>query len=392
MIGFIQQLQRRTPLGWLQLTRHKGRFLVAASGVAFADLLMFMQLGFQGALVSGATRLHQGLEADVILFSTKADNFTNLSTFPRRRLYQAMDVPGVKSSEPMYINTIQWKNPLNKKPSNLLLVGFNPEKPAFNFPEVNKQLYKTKLPDTILLDRSTRGDYQQVVAQIEQGKTTTTEIEKRTITVGGLFSIGSSFGADGHLMTSDQNFLRVFPQRSASSISLGLIDIQPGYESQQVANALKAHLPKSDVKVMTREEFIAFEEAHWSTNTPIGFIFGVGTAMGFVVGLIIVYQVLSADANAHLKEYATFKAMGYNNTYLLAVIFEEVLILVIAGFIPGLTVSMGLYGLARKGTMLPMYMTFFRVVQVLIFTFFMCLISGAIATRKVQAADPADMF
>ncbi|MDJ0798863.1 MAG: ABC transporter permease DevC [Calothrix sp. MO_167.B12] len=392
MIGFIQQLQRRTPLGWLQLTRHKGRFLVAISGVAFADLLMFMQLGFQGALFNSATRLHNALEADVVVFSTQARNLIDMSTFPRRRLYQAMDVPGVQSSEAIYLNNIQWKNPLTKTRSNLLIIGFDPDKPAFNLPEVNSQLQKTKLPDIILLDRNTRGEYQQVVAQVEEGKKTTTEVEKRTITIGGLFTIGSSFGTDGHLITSDQNFLRVFPRRSASSVSIGLLKVQPGYEPQQVANALKAHLPKDDVRVMTTAEFIAFEKSYWQRNSPIGFVFSLGTAIGFLVGVIIVYQVLSTDVNAHIKEYATFKAMGYNNMYLLGVVFEEALILVITGFIPGLSVSLGLYGLARQATRLPMYMTVLRSIQVLILTFVMCIISGAIATRKVQAADPADMF
>ena len=50
MLGFIQQFQRRTPLGWLQLSRHKGRFLVALSGIALADNLMFKQLGLQASL------------------------------------------------------------------------------------------------------------------------------------------------------------------------------------------------------------------------------------------------------------------------------------------------------------------------------------------------------
>jgi putative ABC transport system permease protein len=37
-------------------------------------------------------------------------------------------------------------------------------------------------------------------------------------------------------------------------------------------------------------------------------------------------------------------------------------------------------------------MTMARAVTVLILTIIMCTISGAIATRKLQSADPADMF
>ena len=38
------------PLAWLQVSRERSRLLVAMAGIAFADMLMFIQLGFQTAL------------------------------------------------------------------------------------------------------------------------------------------------------------------------------------------------------------------------------------------------------------------------------------------------------------------------------------------------------
>ena len=391
MIGFIQQLQRRTPLGWLQLSHEKGRFLVALSGIAFADVLMFMQLGFQNALFDSNTRLHSSMQGDIMLVSPQARNLANMSTFPRRRLYQAMDMPGVKSTEAMYLNFIDWKNPQTHQETAVLVIGFNPDKQLFDLPEVNRHLDVIKLPDSVLFDSASRGDYTKVIAQIEQGKRVTTEIERRTITINGLFKVGASFIADGSLITSDDNFLRLFPRQQASSVSLGLIQLQPGYDPKQVANTLKSYLGK-DVKVFTHDEFIAFERDYWQKNTAIGFIFSLGVTMGFLVGVIIVYQVLSTDVNAHMKEYATFKAMGYNNLYLLSVVFEEAVILAVLGFIPGAIVPLGLYHMTRNATNLPVYMTLARALTVLVLTMIMCLISGAIATRKLQSADPADMF
>ena len=391
MIGFIQQLRRRTPLGWLQLSHEKGRFLVALSGIAFADVLMFMQLGFQNALFDSNTRLHASMQGDIMLVSPQARNLANMSTFPRRRLYQAMDIPGVKSTEAMYLNFIDWKNPQTHQETAVLVIGFNPDKQLFDLPEVNRHLDVIKLPDSVLFDSASRGDYTKVIAQIEQGKPVTTEIERRTITINGLFKVGASFIADGSLITSDQNFLRLFPRQQASSVSLGLIQLQPGYDPKQVANTLKSYLGK-DVKVFTHDEFIAFERDYWQKNTAIGFIFSLGVTMGFLVGVIIVYQVLSTDVNAHMKEYATFKAMGYNNLYLLSVVFEEAVILAVLGFIPGAIVPLGLYHMTRNATNLPVYMTLARALTVLVLTMIMCLISGAIATRKLQSADPADMF
>ncbi|MFN6563142.1 MAG: ABC transporter permease DevC [Nostoc sp. ChiSLP01] len=391
MMGLIKQLRRRTPLGWLQLSHEKGRFLVALSGIAFADVLMFMQLGFQNALFDSNTRLHGSMQGDIMLVSPQARNLANMSTFPRRRLYQAMDISGVKSAEAMYISFIDWKNPQTRQDTAVLVIGFNPDRQMLDLPEVNRNLQAIKLPDTVLFDSASRGDYTEAIAQIEQGKPVTTEIERRTITISGLFKVGASFIADGSLITSDQNFLRLFPRQQASSVSLGLIQLQPGYEPEQVAKNLKSYLG-DDVKVLTQKEFIAFEKDYWQQNTPIGFIFSLGAMMGFLVGVIIVYQVLSTDVNAHVKEYATFKAMGYRNFYLLGVVFEEAVILAVLGFIPGAIVPLGLYQLTRNATNLPVYMTLARALTVLVLTMIMCIISGAIATRKLQSADPADMF
>ncbi|MBF2025854.1 MAG: FtsX-like permease family protein [Oscillatoriales cyanobacterium C42_A2020_001] len=391
MTGLIQQIQRRTPLGWLQLSKERSRLLVALSGIAFADVLMFMQLGFQSALYDSNTKLSRALDADIVLVSPQARNTQNLGTFSRRRLYQAKDIPGVQSAEPFYSNVITWKHPDTRKDTSIQVIAFNPDQPALNLPEVNQQLNVIKLPDQVLFDRNSRGNYKQAIAQVEQGKPTTTEVERRTITIGGLFALGASFGADGILIASDQTFLHFFPRREAASASLGLIKLEPGYDAKQVAAQLEAHLA-NDVRVLTHKEYIEFEESFWKTESPIGFIFGLGTAMAFVVGVVIVYQVLSTDVNSHLKEYATFKAMGYRNQYLLAIVFEEAIILALLGFIPGFILPIGLYKLAANATALPIMMTASRAIMVLILTIIMCIISGAIATRKLQSADPADMF
>jgi len=393
MIGFIQAIRRRTPLGWLQLSHSKSRLLVALSGIAFADVLIFMQLGFQNALYDSNTRLNRAFIADIILISPQSQSMQNMSTFTRRRILQAADVPGVKSAEAIYVGLVTWKNPQTKRKTTVQAIAFNPEKPALNISEINAQLDTIKLPDTFLFDRGAKGDYDQIFSQINAGKNVSTEIDKRTINISGLFQLGASFAADGTLVSSDENFLRIFPRRKAGSINLGLISVQPGYEIEQVVAALKSHLQANpDVKVLTLPEYIKFEEDYWKKSTAIGFIFSIGVSMGFIVGVIIVYQVLSTDVNSHLREYATFKAMGYQNIYLLGIIVEEAIILAVLGFIPGFIVPLGLYQLTRNATNLPIYMTLARAVTVFLMTVIMCTLSGTVATSRLQSADPADMF
>jgi putative ABC transport system permease protein len=207
----------------------------------------------------------------------------------------------------------------------------------------------------------------------------------------GLFTLGASFGADGNLITSDVNFLRIFRNRQLGLIDIGLVRIKPGADVNQVATYLRGYLPP-DVNVLTKQEFIDFERNYWATSTAIGFIFTLGTIMGFIVGTVIVYQILYTEVTDHLSEYATLKAIGYTQNYLLSVILQEAFMLAILGYVPGFFSVLFLYQVAKNATLLPVMMSYGRAIMVLILTIIMCFISGAIAIRKLRSADPADIF
>jgi putative ABC transport system permease protein len=390
-LGFWHSIRERTPLGWLQLKKNKGRLFVAVAGIGFADLLMFAQLGIQAALFDSNTLLNRGVDADIVIRSAQYRDLNLANTFPRRRLYQIRDLPGVQSAEALYVSTVVWKNPQTRRKTQLTLVGQNLDHPAFNFAQVNRNLDKLKQPDTFLFDRLTRGEYAEVIERAEQGQTVKTEIQRRTIQVAGLFSLGASFATDGTLITSQENFLRFFPERGAGQVTLGLVKVKPGIDPNQVVAQIKAILPQ-DAIASTKQEYVAFEQAYWEKTTPIGIVFTFGTVMAFVVGTVIVFQILSTDVNEHIGEYATFKAMGYRDRYLLLIVFEEAILLATLGFIPGLGLALGQYALIRQAASLPIAMTFARLAFVFFLTMVMCIVSGLIATRKVQSADPADIF
>ncbi len=385
-------LKREIPLAWLQLIRRKGRFLTAIAGLAFANILMLMQMGFQNALYDSNTRLHNQLNADLVLMNPTAQNLGNMNTFPRRRLFQAENFPEVASADPLYVSSTLWKNPQTRQQRAILILGFNPARTAFTLPELQAQALNTiNFPDTVLFDRGSQGEYEETIERIDRGETVTTEIQGRTITIGGLYQVGVSFAAEGSIMTSDQNFLRIFIGRRASEVSIGLIRLRLGSDVNAVAEALKRELT-DDVKVMTKPEFVDFEATYWRTSTSIGFIFSLGVAMGFLVGVIIVYQILYSDVSDHLPEYATLKAMGYRNAYLLGVVAQEAFILALSGYIPGYLVSLWLYNLTRSATNLPLFLTPDRALLILFLTMLMCAVSGAIAMRKLRSADPAEIF
>ena len=381
----------KIPLAWLQLTREKIRLLVAVAGITFADTLMFMQLGFQDALFDSSTRMHQNLTGDLVLINPKSEALIAMQTFSWRRLYQTLAVPGVESVNPLYMGLINWKNPDTKRDRQILVLGFDPKTSVFSMSEVEANIPNIKLPDVVIFDRSSRAEFGPIAPAIEAGKTVTTEVGGRRVYVKGLFSLGASFAADGNIITSDLNFLRIFSRRNKGEIDAGIINLQPGADREKVLADIQALLP-DDVKVLTMEGFIEFEKTYWRESTAIGFIFGLGVAMGFIVGIVIVYQIIYTDVADHLSEYATLKAMGYKNAYFYLVVFQEAFLLAILGYLPGVPIVIVLYNLTRNATMLPITMTAARALTVLILTVVMCFISGSIAVRKLQEADPADIF
>ncbi len=381
----------RIPLSWLQLTREKTRLAVALSGIAFADILMFMQLGFRDALYYSNVRMHSSLAGDVILINNQSNAVLSMKTFSQRRLYKALDLPTVQSVHPIYLDYTSWRNPVTGRPRSILIFGMNPEVNLFDLPGVDENLNKLKLPDIVLYDRSSRVEYGPIADNFNQGKVVTAEVRRRQVKVGGLFTLGASFGADGNLITSDVNFLRIFNNRQRGLIDIGIIKLKPGTDPIQVAQELRSYLP-TDINVLTKEEFIEFERNYWASSTAIGFIFTLGTIMGFIVGTVIVYQILYTEVNDHLSEYATLKAIGYTQNYLLTVILQEAFLLAVVGYLPGFACALVLYNVARDATLLPIFMSYNRAIMVIMLTILMCFISGMIAIRKLSSADPADIF
>ncbi|MEA5478227.1 FtsX-like permease family protein [Pseudanabaena galeata UHCC 0370] len=455
------------PLAWLQLTYEKSRLLVAIAGITFAVVLMFLQLGFRDALFTSAIRLQSNLVGDLVIISPQSTNLVGMRNFSQRRLYQALGMKEVASVNPVYIGLGAWK--IKEDPAgqtrNILVLGANPDAKVFKMSGAEANIDQVKTQDVVLFDRASRAEFGPIVGECGtlalKAKFTddafvcnnlvTREVANRKLTIGGLFELGASFAADGAVITSDTNFLRIFDSRRSGLINVGLINLKPDaspYETMRnfilsqpsdhvilpreklqpegkrvqilykesidangklirEENKDKVFVYKTDLtvedlkktqdaavddtRILTMEGYIDFEKGYWQKSTAIGFIFSLGTVMGFIVGIVIVYQILYTDVSDHLAEYATLKAMGYGNLYLAQVVIQEAFVLSILGFIPGLGISFGLYNLTKNATLLPLYI-WDKAIPVMLLTMVMCVISGAISLRKVQSADPAEIF
>ncbi|MDJ0849405.1 MAG: ABC transporter permease DevC [Myxococcota bacterium] len=380
------------PLTWLQLRREKTRLAMAILGVTFAVVLVFMQLGFRDALFDGSVRYHDAFHYDLAMISPKTDFIVRPEGFSRRRLVQALGVEGVESVSAVYLGKAVWRNPLSPQESRTVyVVGFDPSERVLRLPSVEAAQQKLLMPDTVLFDAHSREEFGPIAELYGRRGAFSTEIGNRTVEIGGLFELGTSFGIDASIVTSDLNFRRLFPNRQAGKIDLGLVRLAAGADLEEARLRLLDAIPK-DVIVLTRRAFVQREVDYWSSATPIGYIFSFGAIIGLTVGAIIVYQILFADVSDHLSEYATLKAMGYTHGYLVRVVLKESVILGALGFLPGALASAYLYGVTRDATQLPMALTVELALMVLGLTIAMCAFSGMLALRKLRGIDPAEVF
>ena len=382
---------RRIPLSWLLLTRQPVRLLVALAGISFAGILMFMQLGFRDGLFDASVTAHRLFDADVVLISPRSASSVSMEAFPRRRLVQTLADPAVDGVTPVHWGLMLWRNPETRRNRSILALGFNPDDPFFVDPSLAEKTDALKQKGRILFDQLSRPEFGPIADWYRDGRVVETEIAGNRVRVAGLVSLGTSFGADGNLLTSTETFLDLMPQKPPGAIEVGLVRLKPGADPEQVVSRLRQRLPK-DVSVLTKQGFIDFEQNYWKSSTSIGFIFTLGAAMGFVVGCVIVYQVLYTDVSDHLPEYATLMAMGYRLSHLLGVVVREGFYLAAMGYVPAYLAGQGLYWFVRDATKLPVGMDLSRALTVLVMILVMCMLSSFLAMRRLIDADPAEIF
>jgi putative ABC transport system permease protein len=378
------------PLAWAQLSHQKIRLGVAMGGIAFANVLIFMQLGFLTLFNEGATTFPEKLQGDLFLLDDQAKS-TDSKGFDRIRLYQAGSIAGVKTVIPVY--TRYASVAFNKEEFSPItrIIAYDSRERILDLAEIDAKRDHLNRPRAFLFDRIARGQLAPIVPRLEKRSPLPAMLDNQRVELVGLFTLGNSMilGGEGNLITTPSTYANLFGEQALATVSLGILKVEPGANIQAIQLGIRKAVP--GIQVMTHSEFIA-KELLFQQENPTGVIFGFGVIMGFVVGIVVVYQVLYADVSDHLAEYATLKAMGYSDASLSFVIFQEASILTIFGYAPGFGISVWMYQLISGLTKLPLVMAPNVAIMVFVLTFIMCICSAFIASGKLRSADPADVF
>lgn len=386
----------RVPLAWRNLTHDPRRLAIATSGIAFAVMLMFQQRGFNHALFDSTVELVKHVDADLIVYGGARFSLSSELRFPRSVLDTARSSPFIRSAEPIYLENVAAALRVPGGPSRpIRVIAFDLDKPVYLDPrgEIAAQRDRLSQPNTALIDSFSKRNF-GVDLDSDFAQPQTVELANRALHVVGKFTLGRDFANDGNLMISLDNFVKYFPYRLPSPtevVDLGAIRCQPGADLSQAKADLIARLP-TEVSVLTRDEYIDREVHFWAKNTPIGIIFAIGSVMGFVVGVIICYQVLANDIADHMAEFATLKAMGYAARYFFQVVIGQAVYLSLFGYAIGFGLSLILFRIIQSATGLLMNMTWDRALFIFALTVLMCVVSGLLALRKLLIADPATLF
>ena len=388
----------KIPLAWKNLVHDKRRLLIALSGISFAVVLMFQQRGFNNALFDSTVAILKQTRADIIILDKGRFSVSSETRFDRKLLDLAASTPGVARTDPVYIeNSLAFLRTPGSKARPIRVIGFDLTHPIFvDSDGTSLDVDTLKLQThSALVDVLSKDDYGLDLSPAP-GEFQTAELADKTIHIVGTFHLGRDFANDGNLIVSSDSIAHYFPYRKLGDplgvVDMGLVQCSDGTNVAAVKERLKIKLEGQDVTVETRAEFIEREKKFWASATPIGTIFLIGAIIGFVVGVIICYQILATNISDHIGEFATLKAMGYSNAYFVRLVIAESFYLSLIGFVPGFLISIILFQLIAHITGLIMIMTVWRAMLILVLTVLMCIVSGVLALQKLLSTDPAELF
>ena len=375
----------RVPLAWRILTYDKRRTGLALIGIFMAILLVFVELGFFYAVPRGGLLLYDNIRFDLLLASNEYEYQAQPGTFPLSQLEQLRTSPDVQQATPIYFGFAKWKSGERGVWPDVFVIGFDPASHIFVPDSINRQTSVLERADTILVDSATR----PMFGPLDTGRVV--EIGDRKVTIGGHYVLGTGFMGLGVVLASTANFAQLFPQRGSGIVNLGTIQLKAGVSPDGAAADLRK-LIGPGTRIFTRDELDAHETAYWTTRTSVGIIFGSGLLISFIVGIMIVYQIVSTQVSRQLPQFATLKAIGYTDGSLVGTVSAMSLLIVIAGFIPALGAALGLYSVIRQETLLPVAMSEMRLLGVFAAALGMALISALLSIGGLRRADPAEVF
>ncbi len=221
---------RRTPLAVLNLLNQPLRTAVSITGVTFALVLVFMQLGFLGAVGHTATIVLDRLEFDLLIRSPEYLHLYEAGLVDQSVLQLLRGHPQIDHVAPFYIMLQRWQSLGDDQLyQGIAVMGMRLDRPVFDVDEIRQQLASLTRSDTVLIDRATRADFGPAngVRFGDEDIGRSTILGQQRVQIVGHFRVGTGLATNGAVLMSEAAFDRVTPVDVRHQVSLGLRGLSP---------------------------------------------------------------------------------------------------------------------------------------------------------------------
>jgi putative ABC transport system permease protein len=310
---------------WLNLARgDRVRLAVAIGGATVAIFIVLVHVAFLRAVEHKATQLYGLFDADLVMVSDRYQFLYRTSDFPAARLRQALSASGVAAVSGVRVSASRWIARDDAAQSSLLLIGIDPDSGFIADPVLRREAAALAGPRRALFDALSDPDVERVAVG-ESGR-----IGMQPARIVGTYALGLPMYAAATAIVANGDF-SLYSGDDPRRIQLGLLRLQPGADAGRTLAALAAALP-ADVRVMTREALMTREAHYFVEVKPLGVMVRTGLAIGLLVGAVALFQVMSAQIEARMRDFAVLRATGFRAGYTYAVGALQLLIVGVASF------------------------------------------------------------
>ena len=369
-------------LAWRNITRDRIRLIIAVIGVAFAVLLMTVQLGLLIGFATISSSLVDKAHADIWIVPRGAKDVDQAGYLIERQKYRALGVSGVDAVQSLIVRFTDWKRP-DGGTESVIVVGIDPVRPVlqpWNF--IEGSVDNLRIADGVVIDEL----YSQKLGVSKVGETV--ELIGRRARIVGITSQIRTFTQSPYVFASLNN-ARIWTGLPDDRTTYLLVQTEKGANLTAIRNALQAALPTSDV--YTASEFSWRTRIYWLITTGVGAALLIAAVLGVIVGMVIVSQTLYSATMERLQEYATIRAMGATNRYLQTIVLRQSLVSGTLGYVIGTTIAVIVAWMSRASSATLM-LSYPLIVILGIVTLSMCVGASLISIRKVLRVDTASVF
>ena len=359
------------------------RFFITVSGVAFAVMLVFVQVGlFQGLLASASITIEK-LNADLWITSHNVPNVDFGQPFSEVGLQRVRSIPGVARADNLIVAFMNISLPSGAQESMVVyaLEDYGYWHMPWHVIEGNPA--DLRRGRYFFLDASAVGRFGRF--QVGDYR----EVAGTRLKVIGITREARSFTTTPLAFIDYDLAQSISPQYLRGRTSFMLVKVAPGADVGAVRAEIQRRLPHNDVH--TSAEWALMSRRYWVESTGLGLNMVLTIFLGCLVGVVVVAQTLYTATMEHLKEFGTVKAIGGSNAMIYRILGQQAVISAVIGFALG-----GLLTLALRPALasvdLRLIVSPVLAAYVFVGTVIMCLASAIVSFRKVAGIDPALVF